>query len=137
MEGTFLEMTGRYLLDTCVILYAMASPDRLSRTAKAVLTSNEAEIWVSPVSAWEAAQKWSAGKLNLPAPPSVLFTAWLAAERIQELPFTFADVWEGQGLPWPHSDPFDRMLASQALANDLTLITPDRYLHQYPSRSLW
>lgn len=130
-------MTGRYLLDTCVVLYAMAQPERLSPSARAVLLSSDAEIWVSPVSAWEASQKWSAGKLHLPGVPSVIFTAWMAREGVQELPFDFDSVWTGQTLPWPHSDPFDRMLASQALTHELTIITPDRALHSYPLSVLW
>jgi PIN domain nuclease of toxin-antitoxin system len=115
----------------------MAQPERLSPSARAVLLSNEAEIWVSPVSAWEASQKWAAGKLRLPGVPSVIFSAWMAREGVQELPFKFDSVWTGQTLPWTHADPFDRMLASQAVTHELTLVTPDRALHAYPIQVVW
>ena len=40
-------------------------------------------------------------------------------------------------LPGPHRDPFDRMLAAQALAHDLALISADRVFDDYNVDRLW
>ena len=40
-------------------------------------------------------------------------------------------------LPDIHRDPFDRLLICQAIEHGLTLVTPDRYIQQYPIRTLW
>lgn len=40
-------------------------------------------------------------------------------------------------LPEIHADPFDRMLISQAMARDLTIITPDEQISKYPVKTLW
>jgi PIN domain nuclease of toxin-antitoxin system len=40
-------------------------------------------------------------------------------------------------LPWHHRDPFDRLLAAQALAEGLHLVTRDRVFRQYGVKTVW
>lgn len=53
------------------------------------------------------------------------------------LPLTFAHATVAGGLPTKHRDPFDRMLAAQAIADDLTIISIDDKLDQFGVRRLW
>ena len=40
-------------------------------------------------------------------------------------------------LPWHHRDPFDRLLVAQAMYEDMTLVSRDRVLADYPAPVLW
>ena len=66
----------------------------------------------------------------------VVLEARLAAQRFTELAIHIRHVRALRGLPPLHRDPFDRMLAAQAAADDLVLVTADRRLHAYPVKTL-
>ncbi|HEV7534671.1 MAG TPA: type II toxin-antitoxin system VapC family toxin, partial [Acidimicrobiia bacterium] len=78
-------------------------------------------VLVSAASIWEAGIKASLGKLDLPGP---LGSAVLE-EGFEPLPITLDHAERAGSLPPHHRDPFDRMLAAQALAEGLTLVTHD------------
>jgi PIN domain nuclease of toxin-antitoxin system len=40
-------------------------------------------------------------------------------------------------LPGPHKDPFDRMLAAQAQAENVPIVSIDTVFDQYAVRRLW
>jgi len=40
-------------------------------------------------------------------------------------------------LPRSHNDPFDRLLISQAIAEDMTLLSIDKHFKAYPVKLLW
>ena len=124
-------MTG-YLLDTQVILWAAQDPSRLSPRSVDILTS-EANVFISAASLWEVETKRQIGKLTL----DVDLQRHLLDHGFLELPITGAHARQVGLLPLLHRDPFDRMLAAQALAENLTLVTADRELAQYPIRTLF
>jgi len=89
------------------------------------------------VSLWEIAIKVSIGRLQL-APDwlnmiedgrRALGALWLRLET--------AHCERVASLSWHHRDPFDRMLAAQAVCEGLTLISRDRVLAAYPTPVLW
>ena len=61
----------------------------------------------------------------------------VAGQGFVELPIGLADAERAGRLPGPHRDPFDRMLTAQALARDLTFVSPDRTFDRYGVRRLW
>ena len=116
----------KLLLDTHVWLWALSDPSRLSRRVREELTRPENELWLSPVSTWEALLLNARGRIRLP----VNLADWLGNSTgyLREEPFTHEIVLLSQQLPLPHRDPADRFLAATAQVMDLTLVTADDQL---------
>jgi PIN domain nuclease of toxin-antitoxin system len=113
----------KFLLDTHVWLWALNDPSRLSRRVWDVLRNPANELWLSPISTWEALLLNARGKIRLP----VNLSAWLSAATapLREAPFTHEIVLIAQQFPLAHRDPADRFLAATAQLMDLTLVTAD------------
>jgi PIN domain nuclease of toxin-antitoxin system len=79
------------------------------------------------VSAWEAAIKRKAGKLEIPDD----LAAQLESKRFDALEITLEHALAAGGLPLHHKDPFDRMLIAQAQLESLTIVTRDRHFAPY------
>lgn len=122
----------RLLLDTHVFLWWRGEPARLPATVRSSIATADV-VFVSAVSAWEAAIKSSLGRLELPD----TFEAGVLASRFEKLLLTFTHAERIAGLPHHHRDPFDRMLVAQAQAEGLTLVTHDRLLEPYDVEILW
>ena len=113
------------LLDTHIWIWSQLDPKRLgSRTAEA-LSSAGNELWLSPVSVWEALTLMQKGRVRVDNP-----FAWVerAAEQLREAPLTREIVSTSLALPLPHADPVDRFLAATAKVLKLTLVTADQRL---------
>ncbi|WP_087134425.1 type II toxin-antitoxin system VapC family toxin [Micrococcus lylae] len=122
-------MTGReqaaVLLDTHAFIWAVNDPGRLGAQSRGVLEDASVDLFVSAASAWEVATKSRLGKL-----PGA--DAWLPQWDVQvarlgarPLPVDSGHALLAGGLDWTHRDPFDRMLAAQAMRDGLVLITRD------------
>jgi PIN domain nuclease of toxin-antitoxin system len=113
----------KLLLDTHVWLWALHEPSRLSHRVRDVLRNPSNELWLSPVSTWEALLLNAKGRIRLPANLSDWLTA--ATAPLREAPLTHEIVLIAQQLPLPQRDPADRFLAATAQLMDLTLVTAD------------
>lgn len=127
----------RVLLDTCVVLWGTLSPASLSRQAREMIADQDNMVLVSAASAWEIATKVRLGRLP-------------GAEKLES---NYLDVMEVAGytllgidtesalragrLPAAHRDPFDRMIAAQALGLDIPVVSPDEQLDQLGVRRIW
>ncbi len=120
----------RLLLDTHVLIW-WDEGSRLSREAAAAIR-NTAEVYVSAASAWEIAIKTSLGRLR----PSRSVAEAVEDSGFSELPVTFAHTAGVVALPPVHRDPFDRLLAAQALHEGLMLVTRDPVFGRYGVRLL-
>ncbi|ANM30571.1 hypothetical protein ABI59_14790 [Acidobacteria bacterium Mor1] len=120
----------RLLLDTHVLLWALAEPERLSPLATAALVSPQNAVLVSAVSAWEIAIKQSLNKIELPGPAETWLPAAIEQTGFGWLDIRPTDALRVRGLPWHHRDPFDRMLVAQA-GDDFTLVTHDKSFDAY------
>lgn len=116
----------RLLLDTHILLWALADDPRLTGAHRTALGGAEA-ILVSAATIWEIAVKHAAGKLSVDG--DIVVTARQAG--CLPLPVTWAHAVEAAALPMVHSDPFDRLLIGQARVESLALLTADRLLRQY------
>jgi len=122
----------RLLLDTHVFLWWRMDDPRLAATTRSTIAEAEL-VFVSVVSAWEAAIKMALGRLRLPD----RFETGVVDSGFERLLISFAHAERAGGLPVHHSDPFDRMLVAQAQAEGLTLVTHDRRLAPYDVDVLW
>lgn len=118
---------SRFLLDTRVLLWSLASPDELHPSAFHVIRDPYNQIYVSAASVWEMAIKSSLGKLKIPGD----LEDQLRINRFDHLSVTIAHAVALQQLPILHRDPFDRMLVAQARHEGVTLITRDLQIQQY------
>ena len=118
----------KVLLDSHVVLWWLTSSAKLRKSAFAILNSDEAELFVSAASWWELSIKRALGRLSFDA-TAVLVK--LAQANVIKLDVTFVHAERAAGLPAHHSDPFDRMLAAQALSESCTLMTRDAALALY------
>jgi PIN domain nuclease of toxin-antitoxin system len=113
------------LLDTHIWLWSKLEPKRIGKRAAAELSNGDNELWLSPVSVWEALVLMQKGRIRVRDP-----FAWVdrAAEQLREAPLTREIVSVGLGLPLSHADPADRFLAATAKVLKLTLLTADQRL---------
>ncbi len=127
-----MSSSGRLLLDTHVFLWWQGEPKRLKSEARDAIAGAEV-VFVSVASAWEAAIKVSIGRLRLPD----TMEAGVRDSGFEKLPITFSHTERYAALRLHHRDPFDRMLIAQAGAEDLTLVTHDRWFEPYGVEILW
>lgn len=117
----------RLLLDTHVLLHALAGGDDLSGTARSAIASQDSLAFVSAASVWEISIKRRIGKLEVSAD----LGETVVASRFEPLDVTFRHAEAAGALPLHHRDPFDRMLVAQAQLEGLTLVTDDPHISRY------
>jgi PIN domain nuclease of toxin-antitoxin system len=127
----------KLLLDTATFLWLTIDSPQLSPDTRRLFSDPENEVFLSVVSAWEISVKHGIGKLPLPEQPDAFISRQRLAHDIQTLPLHESAVFKLQTLPSLHRDPFDRMLVCQAMAHDLTILTPDALVRAYPINSIW
>lgn len=120
----------KFLLDTHLLLWAAAEPERLSRAARALISNPENEFLFSAVSIWEVAIKHGLGREDFQVNARVFRRALLDQDYI-ELPLTGNHAASIDTLPPIHKDPFDRLLVAQAMAEGISLLTSDVQLARY------
>jgi PIN domain nuclease of toxin-antitoxin system len=113
------------LLDTHIWIWSKLDPKRIGKRAAAELSNHANELWLSPVSVWEALTLMEKGRIRVENP-----FAWVerAVGQLHEAPLTIEIVRTGLGLPLLHHDPADRFLAATAKVLKLTLVTADQKL---------
>ncbi len=114
-----------FLLDTHALLWALTDPSRLGRTARRIVKSRSSDLVVSAASAWEIATKHRLGKL--PGADVLVggYSRHLQRLGVGRLAITEEHALLAGSLEWSHRDPFDRMLAAQAMLESLTIVTSD------------
>ncbi len=127
----------RYLLDTCAFLWLAQQPAMVSPRAAAAIDDAGNELFVSDVSIWEITLKHSAGRLPLPGAPRRWIPAKLSYHQLQSLRLDHAALYRSGELPRVHPDPFDRLLAAQAIETGMTLLSPDAPLSRLGAARLW
>lgn len=127
----------RVLLDTHTLLWATLSPHSLSSQAKEIIADEANSILVSAASAWEIATKVRAGKLPGAEALERDFSEVIARAGYIPLSIEVDHALRAGRLPGAHRDPFGRMLASQALALDVPILSSDTKLNSFGVRRIW
>src|SRR5919108_4083326 len=111
----------RLILDTVTFIWAVSTPERLSRSAMSALRKGNAVREISVVSLAEIATKQTRGKLT--------FTQADVAKGVADLqlrvfPYAAEHAYRLFELPTHHADPFDRQIIAQALVENVAVVTP-------------
>ena len=118
----------RLLLDTVTFLWAIDSPGRITRRAMSAMRSGAAVREMSVVSLSEIAIKLSIGKLAFGKEEVMQGVADL---QLRLLPYTADHAFRLFNLPLHHTDPFDRQIIAQAMAEDIPVVTADEKFQLY------
>lgn len=115
----------RLLLDTHIWLWSLSEPRRIGRRVLGQLKDEANELWLSPISTYEALTLHYKGRFEIDGN----LTEWLARATAgtREAPLTHEIALVARQLPL-HQDPADRILAATAEVLDLTLVTADARL---------
>lgn len=127
----------KVLLDTHTLLWFLAGDARLSRKTRTAVESRHNVCLLSDVSLWEIAIKQSLGKLRLAEPFESRLVAALERNAIEALPIKRTHLLGVAQLPFHHRDPFDRLLVSTALIENLPVLTDDPAFGRYAIKTFW
>ena len=125
-----------YLLDTHTALWFFGGNVAMSSVADGIIRNRTNRIYLSVVSAWELTIKISIGKLRFPGDAEV-FLQIAQRNDIIVLPIEASHLTVLKDLPMIHRDPFDRLLITTALSENMTLITADENIAQYNVPQIW
>ena len=114
------------LLDTHVVVWLVTNPGRLRPVVLDVLADSRQVLFVSAISAYEVAQKVRLGKWPQAESLSLDWDELVASTDALSLPLESADALMAGRLSWDHRDPFDRLIAAQAMRRGYQLVSADR-----------
>lgn len=120
----------KYLLDTHLLLWAIAGDPRFPAKVRSLLAESGAEAFFSAASVWEVAIKNGLPRRSLGIPADAFRRECLAA-GFRELSVGARHAAAVESLPHRHEDPFDRLLLAQAMEKDCVLLTHDTVLPTY------
>ncbi len=118
----------KLLLDTHIFVWSLLEPQRLSRRVAKALDDVHNQLWLSPISIWEALLLHRKGRIKIPEGFSTWVTRALTTMPLTEAPLNFEVAVAMTEVNLPHADPADLFLAASAKAFGLTLVTSDRNL---------
>ena len=125
----------KYILDTNALIYSLCNPAQLTKAASQIITK-EKELYVSIASFWEIAIKQSLGKLAINS--TIPDIEKICKQRsIEIIPILSEEIEGIKSLPQIHKDPFDRIIISQAMKHNLSIITSDAIIPQYSVNVVW
>jgi PIN domain nuclease of toxin-antitoxin system len=119
-----------FLVDTHLLLWASTDRRKLPLTAYKLMADERNILWVSAASIWEVAIKHSLKRPDFDIDPGPL-RAGLVQMGYQELSIESRHIMCLVGMPYHHTDPFDRLLLAQSISDGLVLLTSDQDLSRY------
>jgi PIN domain nuclease of toxin-antitoxin system len=127
----------RLLIDTHALLWWLSDDPSLSDVARKAMAETSNVLLVSAASAWEIATKVRLGRLPGAEELAADFQGFMRREGFTALDITADHGIRAGLLPGPHKDPFDRMLISQAQAENVPIVTNERSFETYGVRRVW
>ena len=124
------------LLDTHTLLWFASGDHQLPKEIKSKITDTNTSCFISVASLWEITIKLKLGKLRLAISLEQLFHI-LEDNQIDVIQISYDHLFILSELPHYHSDPFDRLIISQAISEKMSLVSKDKQLHNYRVRTIW
>jgi len=120
----------KYIIDTHTFIWFTEGSPELSLRAKNIISDKNNQIFLSVGSLWEISIKTALGKLEVFADYELIIDDVIGND-IEILPINFAHTVIQNKLPFHHRDPFDRIIASQAIVENIDLISIDEIFDSY------
>jgi PIN domain nuclease of toxin-antitoxin system len=127
----------RVLLDTHAFLCWISDDPRLSEKAREIIADGHNELFLSAASGWEISIKAGLGRLKVPEDLQRFIADQLSRNAIKVLPIYLSHTLHTRVLPDYHRDPFDRILVSQAILEEMPLLSADPKISHYPVEVVW
>lgn len=127
----------RLLLDTHALIWWWIADNALPERARAAIADPDAEVFVSAATGWEIATKVRKGQLPQMRRRVPTFCEDVVADHFRHLHVRAEHGVRGGSLVGDHKDPFDRLIAAQALIEELTVVTGDREFAKFGCKVLW
>ena len=127
----------KLLLDTNAVLWWFADDPKLPAQINALIDDPNNTIFVSAASAWEICTKVRIGKLPSGRVLCEDFEGHLLRNHFEPLAITIEHGRLAGRMAGAHKDPFDRMLAAQALIEDVPIITNDAAFSGFGVKIVW
>lgn len=125
------------LLDTHAFLWWISDDRRLSDRAREFIGDGRNELFFSAASGWEISIKAGLGRLEVPGDLQRFIADQLSRNAIKVLPIYLSHTLHTRVLPDHHRDPFDRILTSQAILEEMPLLSADPKISHYPVEVVW
>lgn len=125
------------LFDTHTFIWRQSNPGKLSTRALALCEDKTNILLLSLASVWEMQIKVQLGKITLHMPLPEIIESQQQTNQVEVLPIVLAHIFALGTLPDHHKDPFDRLLIAQAMAEDVSIISHDAAMAQYPVTIVW
>jgi PIN domain nuclease of toxin-antitoxin system len=115
----------RLLLDTHIILWSAAEPEKLSQNITEELKNDSNELWFSPISVWEILLLAEKGRISLGPDIEKSVREIFRKIPLNEAPLNQEVAIQSRFVQLPHQDPADRFLAATAIVYNFRLVTAD------------
>ncbi len=125
------------LLDTCAFIWWDSGGGRLSGLAAAALQDPANHLHLSHACLWEMQLKHQKGKLFLRKPLAEIIDEQCRENGLLLLPIEPHDIYDLGQLPSHHTDPFDRLIISQARRRGFSVVTDDAMFAKYGLPIVW
>ncbi|HRK63708.1 MAG TPA: type II toxin-antitoxin system VapC family toxin [Terricaulis sp.] len=128
----------KLLLDThAYIWWALGDTKRVSARARKAVETRAATIYVSAVSIYEMTYKHRTGNLPKVGPLILRLDEDMAKRGFLPLPVSLEHGRRAGELADEHGDPFDRLLAAQAIVEGMAIVSNDEKLSALGARRVW
>jgi PIN domain nuclease of toxin-antitoxin system len=118
----------RLLLDTHIWLWTMLEPDRLGATLATEIDDPNNELWLSPISVWEAMRLAERQRIEIEGSSELWLRAAFREVPVRDATLNRDVAITSRTIDLPHEDPADRFIAATAVVHELTLATADARL---------
>lgn len=125
------------LLDSHTLIWFSQNYSKLYSSEIKILEDRNNLLFLSLVSVWEIQIKVQLGKLNLDISLSEIVKDQTKINDVQILPLKLSHIWTLDTLPYYHKDPFDHLLISQAITENLIILGVDSVFDSYPVEKIW
>lgn len=127
----------KLLLDTHAFLWWLDGDRRLSPRARRAIAAEQNAVWVSALSAFEIVLKARLGRLPRAAAVADDLAGAILSQEFIALDVTVAHAQRAGDLPLTHRDPFDRLLAAQAIHEGLHFVSNDETFDRLGVARYW
>ena len=127
----------KYLIDTHTLLWIVTKNKKLSKKVKDIYLNSENQIFISLASLWEMAIKINLKKLSINEPLKDFVKNQIKNNDINILDIKTKHILLLENLPYYHMDPFDRLIISQSINEQIPLLSFDKVFDKYSIKRIW